>query len=255
MPRNWDQWLQTASGPASPTEEADRDRTLERIRRAIRAAADIPASVDVYVKGSYANNTNIRRDSDVDVAVEWTDTVKIERNAGARGMTAAQLGYTPVEPRAYPQEFRERVERAVIGSFGGSAVDTSGDKAIHVVRGGDSLDADVVPCFAMDRYDSQTNIHRGHRIYSKDSGYRNYVDNFPAQSKANGIAKNNATGRRYKEIVRCLKRLEGELADERLIPREYPGYLIECLLYNDGSLISTLRSCGSGRRSETTIAP
>src|SRR4051794_28872620 len=113
MARNWDQWLQSASGPASATEEADRDRTLERIRRAIRAAADIPSSVNVYVKGSYANNTNVRRDSDVDIAVEWTDTIKVDRTAGTRNMSATQLGYTPVDATAHPREFRERVERAV----------------------------------------------------------------------------------------------------------------------------------------------
>ena len=72
--RDWEAWLAAASAPASATEEAQRDRTETRIRDAIARAPDIPSSVRVYAKGSYANNTNVRRDADVDIAVEWTDT-------------------------------------------------------------------------------------------------------------------------------------------------------------------------------------
>jgi hypothetical protein len=61
MARDWESWLASASGPASPTEEEERDRTESRIRDAIRAAEDLPSSVSVYAKGSYANNTNVRR--------------------------------------------------------------------------------------------------------------------------------------------------------------------------------------------------
>jgi hypothetical protein len=232
LPTNWDQWLSTAAGPASPTEDAERDRTEARIRDAIRRAPDISDSVRVYAKGSYANNTNVRRDSDVDIAVEWTNTVYVSRIGSTLEMTAQQLGYTPAEIDITPREFRERVERAMRGAFNAGDVDTSGDKAIHVVRGPNSLDADVVPCFANNRYDGPGVAHPGHRVYSKDSGYATHVVNYPEQNKQNGNTKNAATGRRYKEIVRCLKRLEGELADEGLIPREYPGYLVECLLYN-----------------------
>jgi predicted nucleotidyltransferase len=230
--RNWDEWLKTASGPASPTEEQDRDRTEARIRRAVERAADLPTSVGVYAKGSYANGTNVRRDSDVDIAVEWTDTAYVQRALAAKDLSPSELGYEPVDIGITPQQFRERVERAVINAFGSSVVDTSGDKAIHVVRGENSLDADVVPCFGMHRYDEPRRFHRGHRIFRKDTRYVDWVDNFPAQNKANATTKNSATSRRYKEIVRCLKRIEGELADEKKIAREYPGYLVECLLYN-----------------------
>jgi predicted nucleotidyltransferase len=230
--RNWDEWLKTASGPASPTEEQDRDRTEARIRDAIRKASDLASSVSVYTKGSHANNTNVRRDSDVDIAVEWTETAYVDRTAATQNMSASELGYSPVETDITPREFRERVERAVVNAFGATAVDITGDKAIHVVRGENSLDADVVPCFALDRFDAPRVFHRGHRIYRKDTGYSRFVDNFPEQNKRNGTAKNSATGRRYKEIVRCLKRLEGELVDDKTLAREYPGYLVECLLYN-----------------------
>lgn len=230
--RNWEEWLATAAGPASPTEEAERDATQKRIQEAIRNSP-LPRSVRVFAKGSYANGTNIRRDSDVDIAVEWTQEFKVNTWGETEGMTADQLGYTPVSEMISAAEFRSIVEKAIVDAFG-TAVDTSGDKAIHVIRGGDRLDADIVPCFNLHRYDTANPVtyQEGQRIFGKNSGYANYADNFPTQNYTNGVAKNSLTGGRYKQIVRCLKSIEGELADEGRLPREYPGYLVECLLYN-----------------------
>jgi hypothetical protein len=227
--RDWEAWLATASGPASPTEEQERDRTEKRIRHAIAAAPDLPSSVRVYVKGSYANNTNVRRDADVDVAVEWNETIKVKTWGDTVGMSPAQLGYIPVDESVTPQEFRRRVERAVITAFGSGSVDTAPDKHIGVAASAGTLEADVVPCFALNRYHAPRSAHRGHRIYPKSGGQ---VDNYPKQNYDNGVAKNSVTYRRYKEMVRCLKRLVGELYDDRIIRRDYPGYLLECMVYN-----------------------
>lgn len=251
MARDWESWLQTAARPASPTEEAERDRTLERIRNAIANSTEIPsASVRIYVKGSYASNTNVRRDSDVDVAVEWTEWAYVSTIPQTKDMTPEQLGYTPltVSRGPTPTEFRAQVERALGAAFPFSSVDTSGDKAINVTRGTGTLDADVIPCFELHRYDAPGVHHVGHRIFPKSGGS---IDNFPQHNLDNGRAKNTRTNRRYKQIVRCLKRLEGELVAEGKIPREYPGYLVECMLYNvpdgyftaDARLHPTLRSC------------
>jgi hypothetical protein len=229
MARDWESWLATASGPASPTEERDRDRTEKRIKDAIRAASDLPSSVRVYVKGSYANNTNVRGDADVDVAVEWTETAKVKKWDAAEGLSAEELGINSVTPSMTTAEFRRRVERAVSTAFGSSAVDTSPDKHIGVAASASTLDADVVPCWKLHRYGAPGRYVVGHRLFPKSGGT---VDNYPKQNYDNGVAKNNATGKRYKEIVRCVKRLAGELHDDGLIPREYPGYLIECLVFN-----------------------
>lgn len=230
MARDWDSWLQTASGPASSTEEGERDRTEKRISDAIRAAEDLPPSLHVYAKGSYANNTNVRRDADVDVAVEWTNTFKVHLQDDAVGKTPEQLGYTPAQEPVSPQEFRRRVEHALIDAFGAGTVDTSPNKCIGVAAGSTTLDADVVPCFQHRRYHAPGVFYEGHRIFPKNGG--SPVDNFPHQNYDNGVAKNNSTRHRYKEIVRGLKRLVGELHDEGMIPRDYPGYLIESLAYN-----------------------
>lgn len=249
MPRDWEAWLQTAARPASDTEEAERDRTVARIKRAIDNSTEINSSdVRVFEKGSYANNTNVRRDSDVDVAVEWTRWYFVSTVQATQGMTPNQLGYAPITPALTPTEFRAQVERAMYAAFPAGTVDTTGDKAITVSHGPDTLDADVVPCFEMHRYDAPGVFHVGHRIHPRSGGS---IDNFPQRNLDNGKTKNTRTNRRYKQIVRCLKRLEGELVTQGKIPREYPGYLVECLLYNvpDGyftsepPLLQTLRNC------------
>jgi hypothetical protein len=228
MARDWESWLETASGPASPTEERDRDRTEKRVRDAIRAASDLPSSVRVYAKGSYANNTNVRGDADVDVAVEWTASAKVMKWSDAEGLSAEQLGINAVTPSLTPGEFRRRVEGALVDAFGSTIVDTTPDKHIGVAASASSLDADVVPCWKLHRYSAPRLFIVGHRLFPKNGGT---VDNYSKQNYDN-VAKNDATGRRYKEIVRCVKRLVGELYDDGIIARDYPGYLIECLVFN-----------------------
>jgi predicted nucleotidyltransferase len=241
MARDWEAWLATASGPASTTEEAERDRTEKRILEAIRASTEIPRDVRVYAKGSYANGTNVRRSADVDIAVEYGETIKVGKWGETSGATPEQLGYTPVDCAVTPGEFRRQVESALIAAFG-TQVDLGPDKHIGVEAGAGTLDSDVVPCFALNRYDTLNppRYVEGHRIYPKGGGH---VDNYPQQNYDNGVAKNRATGRRYKELVRCTKRLIIELFEEKEIEREYPGYLTESLLYNVPN-----DRFGSGRR-------
>ncbi len=229
MARNWEPWLQSAARPASATEEAKRDRTEQRIREAIRASSEIPSSVRVYVKGSYKTNTNVRQDADVDICVEWTASFYVDTWGETAGMGPDELKYTPATNPMMPAEFRARVERALVRQLGSALVDTSGDKAIDVAASSNTLDADVIPCFELRRYDTPHRYVVGQRLFPKSGGE---IDNFPQQNYDNGVTKNTATSRRYKQIVRCIKRLEAEIFEEGRLPREYPGYLIECLTYN-----------------------
>jgi hypothetical protein len=148
----------------------------------------------------------------------------------AEGATPDELGYVLATDPVEPREFRAVVERTLAGAF--STIDTSGDKAILVPAGPSTLDADVVPCVAMRRYDDKLPnlvVHQGSRLFPRSGGW---IDNFPQQQYDNGVAKNTATGRRYKETVRGIKRLENEMLEQRLISAAIPGYLVECLVFN-----------------------
>jgi hypothetical protein len=229
MARDWESWINNSTGPASGDEEARRDRTEQRIKDAIARDRDLNASVRVQAKGSYANNTNVRLDSDVDIAIEWRDQFKLSFFGEAIDKTAAELGYTTAEKVISPQELRARVERALVNALPTSSVDTSGNKAIRVGAGSGTLDADVVPCFWLRRYDGPNHYHDGQRLFSRNGGE---IDNWPEQGKQNGNAKNNRTARRYKRMIRAIKRLENEMVEQRALASPVPGYLIECLVWN-----------------------
>ncbi len=66
MARDWEATLQSWVRPASDTEERKRDRAVQAVTDALNALPDVRSlPINVYPKGSYANNTNVRADSDV----------------------------------------------------------------------------------------------------------------------------------------------------------------------------------------------
>lgn len=230
MARDWETWLSNSTGPASATEQEDRDRTEKRIADAIAHDSFLAGNVRVFVKGSYANNTNVRRDSDVDIAVEWKAWAFISRTNQASDYSWAQLGVATASHDMGPAEYRQRVEAALVNAFGSAAGDLSGNKAVTVAASSTTLDADVVPCFRHRRW-SRPNREPaiGIRLYPKNGGQ---IHNWPEQNHINGNAKNANTGRRYKQIVRALKRLENDMVATGRLQAEVHGYFIECLLYN-----------------------
>jgi predicted nucleotidyltransferase len=228
--RDWETWLQNSIGPASDTEEADRDRTERRIREAVVVDANLAGNVRVFVKGSYANNTNVRRDSDVDIAVEWKSWAYVEKTNEAAQRSWDQLGVSLGSSGPTPAEYRRWVEQALINAFGTAKVDATRNKAITVAGSSTTLDADVVPCFRLKRYDRPgRDPHVGIRLYPKNGGM---VENWPEQNRLNGTEKNRRTGRRYKELVRAVKRLENDMVQTGRLQDEVHGYFLECLLYN-----------------------
>lgn len=233
MATDWEDTFRRWSGPASDTEDEKRDRTERAVREAIQDSSELSGrSVRVFAKGSYKNNTNVRLDSDVDVAVEFQEIFYWDATNEAAGMSGADLGITPYSGSYPPDRFKDDVQRALVNRFGASAVDR-GNKAIHVREDRNSLSADVVPCFTYHRYDtvgsgSRFPYHQGIQIHP-DSGAR--IENWPEQSYERGVAKNNATGRRFKRVVRILKRLENDMV-EKGISAEVPSFLVESLVYN-----------------------
>ncbi|HET6997250.1 MAG TPA: nucleotidyltransferase [Solirubrobacterales bacterium] len=228
--RNWETWLRNSIGPASDTEQADAERTEKRIRKAIEADARLAGNVRIFVKGSYANNTNVRQDSDVDIAVEWKAWSYLSKSNSAADLDWPQLGVTLSTQGPEPAEYRRWVEEALFAAFGPDAVDNSGNKAITVTRGTTTLDADVVPCYRHERYDAPNRQpHVGIRLYPKTG---RSIENWPDQNRKNGNVKNVDTGQRYKQIVRALKRLENDMLKRGVITKEVHGFFIESLLFN-----------------------
>lgn len=71
---NLEKKLISYTEPSSTTEKEKQERTERMIYETIKAHEPFnDCNLKVYAKGSYANNTNVSSDSDVDIAVQCKD--------------------------------------------------------------------------------------------------------------------------------------------------------------------------------------
>ena len=239
MARDWEAALRAWGKPPSDCEDDKRDRTETEIKEAIRSSAKLKdAPLKIYAKGSYANRTNVRLDYDVDIAVEYAgfyyyDKVGAAADVKKAAVESAITPYTGAYGGASGRlDFKADVERALVDYYGRSAV-TRGNMAMRIRERQTTLPADVVPCHEYHYvYDADISgrpvYHQGTRIYP-DQG--SHIHNWAVHQYEKGVAKNDRTGRRYKRMVRALKRLENELV-EAALTNELPSFFMECLVYN-----------------------
>ncbi|UEL27983.1 nucleotidyltransferase [Pseudarthrobacter sp. L1SW] len=211
------------TGPSSDSEQEKQDRTERMIREAMQGHPGLDGcTLKVYAKGSYANNTNVRSDSDVDIVVQCNDVTYWEE--AAPGVHPTSTPYTGIWT---PDKLRAELASALRAKFPGH-VDTSGSTAIRIESNTARVEADVVPAFNYKYYFASGGHRSGSRVYKKDG---TYLTNYPDQQLVNGRAKNTATGARYKKAVRIMKRVEnGMVASNH--HREVPSFFMECLVYN-----------------------
>lgn len=229
----WEEWLRSAAQRPSDHEDSKRQSTEQQVRDALDNYEPLQGrKYRVYVKGSYANNTNVRLNYDVDIAVEYYGYFYYDLCFELDGQPASAANVVASDDPYTRDEFKKDVRGALELAFGKAAV-TAGSIAYRVRENKTTLPADVVPCWEYRRYDR---IEYGQPIYQQGSkvfpSSGSPKVNYPQQQIDNGTAKNNRTGRRYKRMVRCFKKLQTLLVDEELITDELPSYLSECLVYN-----------------------
>ncbi len=211
-------------GPSSATEQDKQDRTERMVRDAIAAHGTFKGSnLTIYAKGSYANNTNVKSDSDVDIVVECREVEYWEEHNPAQGGHPTSHAYTGVWT---PDYLRAEVGKALRAKFPGAV--ESGSTAFRVHSSSSRVDADVVPCFTFKYYFADGSFREGTKVFKTSGGA---VKNYPKLQLANGKAKNVRTSSAYKKAVRILKRLENVMVLAG-VTEEVPSYLMECLVYN-----------------------
>lgn len=155
--------LSNWTAPSSDTEQDKQERAERMIRQAIHDHEPFKnCSLKVYAKGSYANNTNVRSDSDVDIAVECTEALywgEFEKGDYQASGDLYQGIWTPTKLRA---ELILAMEKKFPYQ-----VDISGITAIQINANSSRVNADVVPCFSYRYY--MKNDHRdGTKIFKTD---------------------------------------------------------------------------------------
>lgn len=213
-----------AKGPGA-TEQVKCDNAEAAIRKALAKHEQLSQmDVCVFHQGSYRNKTNVRLDSDVDICVRLNTTFFPYYPDGTSHETYGN------EPGSITfTEYKGCVQRALEDYFGKSSV-TRGNKAFNIHANSYRVNADVVATFEHRRYSRDGNYLSGIG-FDTDRGVRIY--NWPEQHYENGLAKHKNTGRRYRKIVRILKKLRNKMQEEGVIAAKgIASCLIESLVWN-----------------------
>lgn len=226
---DWESIFSSWTERASDKEEAQCENAERAIRTAIQNSEELKSyDISVFAQGSWAANTNVRRDSDVDVCIRLGSALFVGLPTGK---TFSDYNYSN-SPISYSW-FKDAVGRALDSRFGAAAV-IRGNKAFDIQDNTYRVHADAVP----------TLLYRSHKdangnpaatidgvAFDSDSNER--VINFPEQALANGRTKNTETARCYKRAVRILKRARNRLRENGVATAEHcPSFQIESLLYN-----------------------
>jgi hypothetical protein len=229
--RDWEATFSSWGVAPGVTQQTKCDNAERAVRKAICGSTKLSSKdITVFTQGSYANRTNVRQDSDVDVCVLYTGAFFTDYSM-SDGLNNAALGYTDASSYSY-SEFKNDVEAALVSYFGGDSV-RRGDKAFDVHANTYRIDADVVPAFEHRRFHGTAENNWYYSGTQIRPGRGGRIINWPRQNYDNGVAKNETTGRRFKAVTRILKRLRNEMADEGYeAAGPIPSYLIECLVWN-----------------------
>lgn len=227
--RNWEAVLTTWSQPPGKTEQERCDRAVRMIKQAVEADRTLGIkTVRTFSQGSYRNRTNVRQDSDIDVCVLCDDVFFYDLPTG---VSTDSVGIVPAT--YHFGDYKRDVERALVNRFGRASV-RRGNKAFDVNENTSRVDADAAPCFAYRLYFAGRSgilYHEGTALIADDT--RRCITNFPQQQYDNGVRKNKATGRRFKKVVRIVKKLSNEMADYGILSaRTMTSFLIESLIWN-----------------------
>jgi hypothetical protein len=189
-------------------------------------------SYSVFLQGSYANDTNVYTESDVDVVIRTESVFYSDLD----DLSAAQQAafHSAWSDATYTlDDFKKDVTAQLNSKFGSSV--TVGTKAIFIEGSGNRRDADVPPCAEFRRYQafksrSDQQYEEGICFFLND-GTR--IENFPKQHADHCTSKNQSTNQWFKRTVRVYKNLRNKMIENGLIQEGLaPSYYLEGLLYN-----------------------
>ncbi|HWO07254.1 MAG TPA: nucleotidyltransferase [Candidatus Paceibacterota bacterium] len=216
---------------ANPPSETESEKCTNAIKQITDALRDhFGDKISFIRQGSHRNNTNIRHDSDVDLAVLYSGSYF--PGTGALTPADKQLYERHSSPAAYPyRKFKEDVNAVLQAKFGLANTQRK-NKCIRVSGNSYRVNADVVPVFPYRRYKSYDVVEAEGIALVPDNSF-DIIHSFPNQHYDNGVAKNNRTGKAFKSVVRIFKNVRNDLNDKKLLRGgDMPSFFIECLVWN-----------------------
>jgi predicted nucleotidyltransferase len=222
--------LEGFTKPISDTENQRCENMINMVKDAIqqyynetRNANINLTNYEIFLQGSYANNTNVKQNSDVDICVMYKNVFHYEMLNGY----SLDSSYSDSNINYY--DIRNLIKQALIKKFGSSRIQDK-NKAIRILSNTYTTDADVVVAFQYRKYGDATNYQEG--IYYKALDGTTVI-NYPKIHMKNGNSKNNSTNYMYKKMVRIFKKIMYDMQDDNVnVSKEAKGFVLECMIYN-----------------------
>lgn len=236
-----EQTLQSWTAALSQAEEQRAENAIKMVRSAIDNYDELSSKdIDVFTQGSFANNTNVRSESDVDVCVMLKDTFHFDL---PDGKTRENYGFAPSTTTFF--EYRNMVKNALQQKFKSEYV-VDGNKSLKIDENTYHVKADVVPAFQLRNYYYWNSLDPKKFVegtwFMSLSGKE--VKNYPKEHVKNGVSKNNETNYEYKKLVRIMKHIRNEMVDDKKCDGDkISSFLVENLVWNIPSL--TITNCSS----------
>lgn len=148
MPKYSEETFNNWRMPPSASEEGKLRNAETLVREAICESEALKKfSIDIFGQGSYANDTNVRLNSDIDINVRLSDTIFVQL---PEGKSDKDFGYSD---SSYTfKEYKQAVYNALIAKFGNKEV-VWNDKCLTVIGNANRVETDVVPTFKLIRHD------------------------------------------------------------------------------------------------------
>lgn len=219
--------LKEMTKPASDSEEQRMENAIAMVKGALTNNTIIRDSdYEIFAQGSYANNTNVRNNSDVDINVCYTGAFYFDIPLGR-----SRYDYGLYDDVDYTfKQFKDSIEEILVRKFGRDKVHRK-NKCIHVEENTYRTEIDVVPTWKYRHYFDffSTKYNEGVKLLADDG---TSVKNFPKQHLFNGRTRNVNTGQRYKKLVRIIKRIHLDMEkDSYYTNNRITSFLLESLVY------------------------
>jgi len=223
--------LETWSHQGSEIQSAS---TYETIRNVLNDSNSpyYAKSFEIFLQGSYGNQTNIYADSDVDIVIRL-DSVYYSDTGNLSASDKTNFDQKFEKSDYQLSDFRREVLEWLRLKFGQGV--KLGKKAIKIPSSGNRRDADVLACAIHRTYYSyptvgQPNTREGVVFWTTNN---EEIVNYPKQHLANCTSKHQSTNQLFKRNVRILKNMRNKMIDDGLIEKGLaPSYFLEGLLWN-----------------------
>lgn len=230
MCRFSEQTLKSWERAASENEEQRISNSIRMVKDAIDSSEDlkhIRNKIEIFIQGSYKNNTNVRANSDIDICVMLKNPFySIYPDYYDRtdyGFTKSEYGF---------RDYKEDLFKALRNKFPETKI---GNKSLKIESNSYRVEIDAIPSIQLRNYKA-INSHDSDSFIEGIKFISNSGDaiiNYPKEHVKNSIQKNENTQRRYKRLVRVVKRIRHQMIkDGESVDGSISSFLLECLIWN-----------------------